>query len=342
MEDPKDEPSSAVDQAPSEPAPTVYVTEETVVQDATPVRATPDPESKPIADSTSEPEEAATVESPPKQSPSDSAPKIEKSEPTDEASVEDKDAEIARLRSRVAELEREVESLKGKIASSSALDSVSAASGPKLSHATKARINPRKPARKDTCESTSRIDSQIDIDPDSPSPSTPTATEPAEDTPKEVDPTSTEFKKKINLMGGVSALGGFNPFAGGGAPILKPRASNTSRTGSSSSQDFSDLAAAAEAEDEIREWMVEKTGETSVGKENGVPLWEGLKDGHVLCKLVTAIHPENKVTKAKSGKFVLIYQENVMNYIQAAEQLGVSKNMRFSYEDLTDGKNISR
>ncbi|KAI8849930.1 calponin homology domain-containing protein [Chytridium lagenaria] len=220
----------------------------------------------------------------------------------------------------VSELEAQVEELKSQLTASSTLDAV-AITGPKLSHATKSRVNPRKPVKREP-ETSSTVEANIDAAPTTPTATTPT--DPADD-----------LKKKIAVMGGVSALGGFNPFAGGSAPLLKSR---VARTGSSSSQDLTEFAEAAEHEDEIVAWVNEKTGDVV---EKGL-LHEMLKDGHVLCKLVSAVHPEGKVTKVKAGKFAFIYQENVNNYLSASEQLGVAKNMKFEYQDLTDPKGTPR
>ncbi|KAJ3107923.1 hypothetical protein HDU97_002855 [Phlyctochytrium planicorne] len=251
--------------------------------------------------------------------------------------IQDKDVEILRLRNRVAELEKEVESLKAKLATSS-LDAVST-NGPKLNHATKARVNPRKPVQ--------RVESEPS---DTPKQSETASTHLTPESNEPVDVASPDFKKKIGAMGGVSAFGGFNPFAGG-APILKPRASNASRNGSTSSQDLTEFAVAAESEEEIRDWIFEKTGDVNAAKGSGIPLHEALKDGHTLCKLVSEVNSDKKQFKAKNGKFVMILQvwscskkitnksqENVSNYVNAAESFGVSRNLRFTYDELVDAK----
>ncbi|KAI9321985.1 hypothetical protein DFJ73DRAFT_785732 [Zopfochytrium polystomum] len=142
-------------------------------------------------------------------------------------SVETKDAEILRLKDRVAELEAEVASLKKKIDDRNALDSLSQSTGgSKLSHATKARAHPRRAAGTGRDTNTTSSSEASPADPttepataiaaagiDGAAPSEGTTEDAAAVTPTK-DPEA--FRRKI---GGVSAFGGgFNPFAGGGVP----------------------------------------------------------------------------------------------------------------------------
>ncbi|KAJ3195100.1 hypothetical protein HK101_001077 [Irineochytrium annulatum] len=269
----------------------------------------------------------------------------------------DKDAEIARLKARVTELEQQVADLHKKAADAAVLDAVPRTGH--LSHPNKSRINPRAARSKpsdssaaDRPNSMASLDSQTDIG--NIASTTPTTQEPTSapsppsagpsdvvGTPTEGEsPSGTDFRKKIAIMGGVSALGGFNPFAGGGAPILKSRGSAAGRTSSGSSEAV-DEGEAREREAEIREWFATTSGDTALAADSGVAFSKHLADGTALCRLVSALNPANPV-KAKGGKFTFVHKENVNHYFAASEVLGVSKNYAFEFEDLSDEKTFPR
>ncbi|KAJ3240467.1 hypothetical protein HDU81_003608 [Chytriomyces hyalinus] len=247
--------------------------------------------------------------------------------------IEDTAALIASLRNQVAVLTAKNADLEARLAL--AEQSVRANAQPKLVHPAKSRPNPRRTnATAASNPSTEDKENEKDTDPES----TTKNTADQETTDEPVVSEESQFKKKINTMGGVSMFGGaapgFNPFAGGGSPTaihLKARSSVAD-----SSNDTEAKEAVAKL-DEVREWMAGVLSDESIKSDSVVFGAELLKDGSVLCRLVSALFPSNPA-KFKPGKFIFIHKENMSNFQKSCSAVGVAPT--FEYDDLLDEKRV--
>ncbi|KAJ1532441.1 hypothetical protein HK405_001111, partial [Cladochytrium tenue] len=271
----------------------------------------------------------------------------------------------------------EVAGLKKRLDDRSAFDALSQAATPsKLAHATKGRAHPRRAAKESSSSTSSHSSASAkDATDAADTVAAPVSTaEPEAEAdaaaPPPPEPGSEAFRRKIATMGGVSAFGGFNPFAGGAVPspsrlrgarggtvVPTPFAGDAgvqpdpaalrspTRTGSASSVGSLgaastpvhaeiDLDAAAAAEDDLRAWVAEVVADPAVAKDSGKTFSECLKDGVVLCKLITALRPDSQPVKAKGGKFTFIHKENIGLFIRASEAAGVSQAFTFELDDV--------
>ncbi|KAJ3086447.1 Muscle-specific protein 20 [Quaeritorhiza haematococci] len=275
---------------------------------------------------------------------------------TSSEEIENLREEVSSLQARNEELEKKVAELEKKLAVPVELPST----GRKLQHATKARASgPRarssRASRADSERSISTEDGNLrdsvagtlDVDTSAENTTTPTESPQQTAEPTEEESTATpnsalassppdpqaEFRRKIANIGGV------NPFAGLINPMsvqLKPRGPPT-RTSSAEGL----LEGLEVNEDEIREWIKDKTGEESVGKDSGVPLQSVLKNGQVLCRLINAVRPDSPI-KVNTGKFSFMHMENLNNYIKSADSMGVPQNVSFTAVDLYDGTDMEK
>ncbi|KAJ3025583.1 UNVERIFIED_CONTAM: Anaphase-promoting complex subunit 5 [Siphonaria sp. JEL0065] len=227
---------------------------------------------------------------------------------------QDKDAIIAALHAQVANLTEKIATLEAKLALNERAAEANAA--PKLVHANKGRAAPRRVKVATTTESGDEQDTQANSDAAaSPVPQQENAE------PEETTTPQQEARKKIANMGGVSMFGGaagFNPFANGASPtnvLLKSRSSVTSGAGGASGPSKSDIADALAKFDEVRDWVATSLGEDEAVKNSTSATFysEILKDGSILCRLVSTLFPSHAV-KFKPGKFLFIHKENLTVY----------------------------
>ncbi|KAJ3029044.1 UNVERIFIED_CONTAM: hypothetical protein HDU68_000257 [Siphonaria sp. JEL0065] len=226
---------------------------------------------------------------------------------------QDKDTMIASLWAQVATLTEKVVSLEAKLALSERAAEANAA--PKLVHANKGRAAPRRV--KVTTTSTASGDEQ-DPDVNRDSATTPEPQKENAET-EEVTTPQQETRKKIANMSGVPMFGGaagFNPFANGASPtnvLLKSRSSVTSGTGRTGAPSEAEIADALAKFDEIRDWVTTSLGDDEVAKNATSSTFcsEFLKDGSVLCRLVSTLFPAHAV-KSKPGKFLFVHKENLV------------------------------
>ncbi|XP_059158834.1 myophilin-like [Physella acuta] len=100
-------------------------------------------------------------------------------------------------------------------------------------------------------------------------------------------------------------------------------------------------------EQEARLWMEAVLGEPlAPDEDSSVPLGMDkfqavLKDGVTLCKLINKIKPGSMTKKVNtSKKMPFLQMENVSNFLEACEKLGVSKTDLFQTVDLYDKMNM--
>ncbi|KAI9203596.1 calponin domain-containing protein [Polychytrium aggregatum] len=89
---------------------------------------------------------------------------------------------------------------------------------------------------------------------------------------------------------------------------------------------------------EARQWIADCTGEAI---PEGASFHEVLKDGVLLCKLVNAIQKETTV-KFNTSKMPFKQMENINNFLQVAEKIGVPKGDLFQTIDLFENKNMNQ
>ncbi|XP_055894988.1 myophilin-like [Biomphalaria glabrata] len=65
-----------------------------------------------------------------------------------------------------------------------------------------------------------------------------------------------------------------------------------------------------------------------------------LKDGTILCKLINKIKPGVMTKKMNTSKMPFLQMENISNFLEACEKLGVSKTDLFQTVDLYDKINM--
>jgi hypothetical protein len=85
------------------------------------------------------------------------------------------------------------------------------------------------------------------------------------------------------------------------------------------------------------EWVESMIGE-DLGTRN---LWQALKSGHALCKLVNAIRPDTITRindKPINGSVALMERDNIKLYLGACATLGLPNQAMFLEGDLHDGK----
>ncbi|KAI8838797.1 hypothetical protein BJ741DRAFT_600614 [Chytriomyces cf. hyalinus JEL632] len=254
----------------------------------------------------------------------------------DTTTMEDTNALIASLRNQVAVLTAKNADLEARLAL--AEQSARANAQPKLVHPAKSRPNPRRTnataatANPSTDYKENEKDTQLDSD------AKDTITDPTQETTTEPVSEESQFKKKINTMGGVSMFGGaapgFNPFAGGGSPTAIHLKARSSVADSSNDTDAKEAVAKL---DEVREWMAGILSDESIKTDSVVFGAELLKDGSVLCRLVSALFPSNPA-KFKPGKFIFIHKENIGNFQKSCAAVGVTPT--FEYDDLLDEKRV--
>ncbi|KAJ3338872.1 hypothetical protein HDU83_007863 [Entophlyctis luteolus] len=238
----------------------------------------------------------------------------------------DKDAIIVDLREQVATLTKKVAELEAKLAFAES-NEPSEKPKPALVHVTKGRANPHRKKESAVAKSEEEVvGSSLRSNDDT-------------ETDDGGNASPVDVKKKIAHIGGVSAFGGagFNPFAMGGSPNaaqLKTRSSTSDKSGGLTEEAE---AEAVEKFDEIRQWATTVLqGAVTFGNSPQTFCGETLRDGSVLCRLVSALFPEYAV-KAKAGKFVFIHKENLGQYFKACASAGVTET--FDYEDLvTEGR----
>ncbi|KAI8620387.1 hypothetical protein BC830DRAFT_1099376 [Chytriomyces sp. MP71] len=248
----------------------------------------------------------------------------------------DKDAVIAALRDEVASLKANVSALEARLAIADRANEAHAQ--PKLVHANKGRANPRK------AKATLLADKESnDKDEDEKEESNDEdVTEHKENEPETPEQVEKSFKKKITTMGGVSMFGGaapgFNPFAGASPTSiqLKARPSVTASASNAGTSE-ADAAEAVLKLDETRNWIATTLADESVKSADIAFGSELLKDGSILCRLVSTLFP-NHAVKSKPGKFIFIHKENLGNYFKACSSAGVTET--FDYEDLTDKERV--
>ncbi|KAJ3249371.1 hypothetical protein HDU78_003157 [Chytriomyces hyalinus] len=265
------------------------------------------------------------------------APPVE--EDDTKTTIEDTNALIASLRNQVAVLTAKNADLEARLAL--AEQSVRANAQPKLVHPAKSRPNPRRTnataastnATPDANDKENEKDTELDINANKD-----TTTETTTETETDIVSEESQFKKKINTMGGVSMFGGaapgFNPFAGGGSPTAIHLKARSSVADSSNDTDAKDAVAKL---DEVREWMAGVLSDESIKADSVVFGAELLKDGSVLCRLVSALFPSHPA-KFKPGKFIFIHKENIGNFQKSCAAVGVTPT--FEYDDLLDEKRV--
>ncbi|KAJ3232050.1 hypothetical protein HDU77_000926, partial [Chytriomyces hyalinus] len=199
---------------------------------------------------------------------------------------------------------------------------------PRRTNATAASTNPTTDANDKENEKDTELDINANKD----------TTETTTETETDIVSEESQFKKKINTMGGVSMFGGaapgFNPFAGGGSPTAIHLKARSSVADSSNDTDAKDAVAKL---DEVREWMAGVLSDESIKAESVVFGAELLKDGSVLCRLVSALFPSHPA-KFKPGKFIFIHKENIGNFQKSCAAVGVTPT--FEYDDLLDEKRV--
>ncbi|KAJ3324912.1 Muscle-specific protein 20 [Boothiomyces sp. JEL0866] len=89
-------------------------------------------------------------------------------------------------------------------------------------------------------------------------------------------------------------------------------------------------------EAQARAWLEEVIGESS-GNAPFIDYY--LKDGVVLCKAVLKIIPNAGIPKPNVSKMPFKQMENINNFLQAMDKLGVPKHDQFQTIDLYEGKN---
>ncbi|TPX42651.1 hypothetical protein SeLEV6574_g05475 [Synchytrium endobioticum] len=94
-------------------------------------------------------------------------------------------------------------------------------------------------------------------------------------------------------------------------------------------------------EDELRYWIAEKVGNTSL-KDKSKDLHSLLKDGVLLCQLLNGLGISNPI-KVNCGKFAFNHMGNINNYLNRADSdFGVGKSFRFDPADLYENANLGK
>jgi len=68
---------------------------------------------------------------------------------------------------------------------------------------------------------------------------------------------------------------------------------------------------------------------------------ESLRDGIILCRLMTVIEPSS-IKSISNSKIPFKKMENINNFLDACEQIGVKKIDLFQTVDLYEGQNLSQ
>ncbi|BFZ15246.1 hypothetical protein BsWGS_18285 [Bradybaena similaris] len=98
-------------------------------------------------------------------------------------------------------------------------------------------------------------------------------------------------------------------------------------------------------EQEARQWMEAVLGEPISNEDSSQPLGMDkfqavLKDGVILCKLINKIKPGIINKKLNTSKMPFLQMENVSNFLEACDKLGISKTDQFQTVDLYDKVNM--
>jgi hypothetical protein len=98
-------------------------------------------------------------------------------------------------------------------------------------------------------------------------------------------------------------------------------------------------------EHEAHKWIEAVLGERITTEDPSQPLGmdkfrEVLLDGKVLCRLVNTIKPGILTKKVNNSSMPFLRMENISNFLEACEKLGVSKTDLFQTADLFDKSNM--
>ncbi|KAF2074349.1 hypothetical protein CYY_004325 [Polysphondylium violaceum] len=122
------------------------------------------------------------------------------------------------------------------------------------------------------------------------------------------------------------------------------RKSNTSSLGSNSGAGFMQSCMSFLLRSlTIKKW-IEKLLQEEISKDDqddDVLLFKDLKDGIILCRLMSAIKPDS-IPKIHTGTNILNFKirENIYFFSQALDEIGVSRHFQFSVADLLERKNL--
>uniref|UniRef100_A0A0K0EMV1 Calponin-homology (CH) domain-containing protein n=1 Tax=Strongyloides stercoralis TaxID=6248 RepID=A0A0K0EMV1_STRER len=69
---------------------------------------------------------------------------------------------------------------------------------------------------------------------------------------------------------------------------------------------------------------------------------EWLRDGTIICELLEAISPKSLVRKINYKQSQFSSSENIQNFLESAEKLGIKKDLLFEACDLKDEKDLGK